>query len=157
VTQLFPTLRTCIAMLMLVPLAGADVRGQTADRPDGTGTIEVTITGMRNDRGQLLINLFLSADGFPSDPDKAFRATPLEIDGDTVQVVFEDVPAGRFAVSAFHDENENFELDTNFLGMPRERWGVSRGARARFGPPSFDSAVMTLEAGETQTVPVELR
>jgi uncharacterized protein (DUF2141 family) len=144
-------------VLLIVPFATADTRAQPSDRPEGMGTIEVTLTGMRNDRGQLLVNLFLSDDGFPSDPDKAYRATPLEIDGDKVQVVFEDVPAGRFAVSAFHDENENFELDTNFLGIPRERWGVSRGARARFGPPSFDSAVMTLEPDQTLTIAVELR
>jgi uncharacterized protein (DUF2141 family) len=147
-----------IAALLVLCLTGIDAAPAQEDaRSDGTGTIEVTITGMRNDRGQLLINLFLSSDGFPSDPERAFRAVPQAIQGDEVRMVFEDVPAGRFAIAAFHDENENFKLDTNFLGIPRERWGVSRGSRGFLGPPSFDSAVLELEADEVLAVPIELR
>ncbi len=145
------------ALVVLYVTGIGAARAQETDRPEGTGTIEVTITGMQNDRGQLLINVFLSSDGFPSDPERAFRAVPQTIDGQEVHVVFEDIPAGRFAIAAFHDENENFKLDTNFLGIPRERWGVSRGARGLLGPPSFDSAVLVLEPDEVVAVPIELR
>ncbi|TVR10794.1 MAG: DUF2141 domain-containing protein [Salinarimonadaceae bacterium] len=53
--------------------------------------------------------------------------------------VFENIPAGVYAVAAYHDVNGNGVLDTNFLGIPREPYGFSNDAGRR-GPPNFNSA-----------------
>ena len=36
-----------------------------------------------------------------------------------------DIPPGTYAIKLHIDENENGELDTNFLGIPREQYGTS--------------------------------
>jgi uncharacterized protein (DUF2141 family) len=54
---------------------------------------------------------------------------------------------GVYGISAYHDENSNDELDTNFLGMPVEDYCASRNARGTFGPPSFDDAKFKYEGG----------
>ena len=36
-----------------------------------------------------------------------------------------DIPPGTYAVKLHIDENENGELDTNFLGIPKEQYGIS--------------------------------
>ncbi|HEX4336320.1 MAG TPA: DUF2141 domain-containing protein [Polyangiaceae bacterium] len=54
--------------------------------------------------------------------------------------VFSGVSADTYAISAFHDENDNTKLDTNFIGIPTESWCTSRDAPAFFGPPSFGAA-----------------
>ena len=36
-----------------------------------------------------------------------------------------DIPPGTYAVTIHIDENENGELDTNFLGIPKEQYGIS--------------------------------
>lgn len=54
--------------------------------------------------------------------------------------VFTAVARNDYAISAFHDENDDTKLDTNFLGIPTESWCTSRDAKAFFGPPSFDAA-----------------
>ena len=36
-----------------------------------------------------------------------------------------DIPPGTYAVKIHIDENENGELDTNFLGIPKEQYGIS--------------------------------
>jgi UDP:flavonoid glycosyltransferase YjiC (YdhE family)/uncharacterized protein (DUF2141 family) len=56
------------------------------------------------------------------------------------ECVFTSVAPDVYGISAFHDENDNEKLDTNFLGIPTESWCTSRGAKAYFGPPSFDDA-----------------
>ncbi|MET0595246.1 MAG: DUF2141 domain-containing protein [Polyangiaceae bacterium] len=56
------------------------------------------------------------------------------------ECVFTSVPPDVYGISAFHDENDNEKLDTNFLGIPTESWCTSRDAKAYFGPPSFDDA-----------------
>ncbi len=44
---------------------------------------------------------------------------------------------GTYAAQVYHDVNGNGELDSNFVGMPREPWGFSNNARGNFGPPKF--------------------
>jgi uncharacterized protein (DUF2141 family) len=67
-----------------------------------------------------------------------------------------DVPAGRWAVVAYQDENSNDELDRNFVGIPQENYGFSRDARSKFGPPSFDDAAIEV-SGELTMAKVTLR
>lgn len=47
------------------------------------------------------------------------------------------LPAGTYAVAAYHDGNDNGTLDSNWLGMPSEPWGVSNGVRPALRAPDF--------------------
>ena len=62
-----------------------------------------------------------------------------------------DVPAGQYAIKAFHDENDNGKLDRNFFGAPTEAYGISNNARARFSLPPFDQALLEVGGAGTQT------
>lgn len=67
------------------------------------------------------------------------------------QVVVRSIDPGVYAVQAFHDENDNFELDRNFLGLPEEGMGFSNDAPMRFGPPSFQDAAIEIDADGAAT------
>ena len=71
-------------------------------------------------------------------------------------MVFENIPHGDYALKVFHDENENQKLDTNFIGMPKEKFGFSNDAMGRFGPPSFEQARFRFEESAT-TLRVEMK
>lgn len=58
-----------------------------------------------------------------------------------------DAPPGRYAVKAYHDADDDGELDRDLLGAPSEDYGFSRDARGTFGPPDFEDAAVTV--GET--------
>lgn len=82
----------------------------------------------------------------------AYNASVPAQAGETV-VSVKGVPPGTWAVVAYQDENSNGELDTNFLGIPKEPYGFSRDARSKFGPPGFaDAAIEVGEAPVTATV-----
>jgi len=66
--------------------------------------------------------------------------------GETI-VTLKDIPAGTWAVLAYQDENENNELDRNFIGIPKENYGFSRNPVSRFGPPGFEDAAIALREG----------
>ena len=68
-------------------------------------------------------------------------------------LVFEDLTAGTYAVSVIYDKNSNGELDTNFLGIPKELIAMSNNAKGRFGPPGFEKTRFELRANKT----IELR
>ena len=70
----------------------------------------------------------------------------------TLRVVLRDLPPGRYAVSAFHDENDNGELDTNLVGIPSEGYGFANDPGAAFGPPDFEAAAVTV--GDTSEAAV---
>jgi uncharacterized protein (DUF2141 family) len=128
-----------------------------AHLPDAaTGAaIGATVSGLRSARGQVLACLTARPDAFPDcnrDPEARSVTVPA---GATVELRFEAVPAGRYAISLFHDENGNGRLDKRLM-VPREGYGFSRDAPVRFGPPSFASAAFAV-TGESQHQTIRMR
>jgi uncharacterized protein (DUF2141 family) len=67
-------------------------------------------------------------------------------------LVYRNLPAGPYAVTAFQDQNGNGKLDRNLMGIPTEPYGFSRDAASPMGPPSFPDAVIDLQADTTITI-----
>ena len=57
---------------------------------------------------------------------------------------------------AYHDENDNQKLDRNEMGIPSEGYGFSNGATAKYGPPQFKAAAVTVGAAAV-TVQINLQ
>lgn len=74
-----------------------------------------------------------------------------------MQCVFRDLPAGDYAASAAHDQNDNGETDRNFVGMPTEPWAVSNNVRPSLRAPRFAEAAFTLAANETRRIELRLQ
>jgi uncharacterized protein (DUF2141 family) len=105
-----------------------------------TGTLTVIITGLKNDKGEVLLALCNSEENWSSKEVEPFRAIAVPIAEKQAEAVFEDVPFGEYAIRLFHDENSNGDLDTNFLGLPKEDYAFSNNAKATFGPPKYEKA-----------------
>ena len=73
-------------------------------------------------------------------------AVPI-VDGSSV-IRFEALPYGEYAISAYHDKNDNGKLDTGMFRMPKEALGTSNDAKVRFGPPKYEDAVFYLDQPE---------
>lgn len=116
------------------------------------GNVEVHVSGIKGGKGKINVAV---CDKERFLKDCGYSATAPAGEGQAV-VTFKDVPPGSWAVLAYQDANENDKLDRNPLGIPSERYGFSREARGKFGPPTFDKAA--IEVGEAPTVaPVKLR
>lgn len=103
--------------------------------------LTVTVQGARNDRGHVRCLLFVKAAGFPADVKLAEAKAMGAIVTGVATCTFPARPAGPYAVSAVHDENDNGVQDTNFLGMPTEGYAVTNDARGTLGPPRFEAAL----------------
>lgn len=106
--------------------------------------LEVSVEGLRSAEGNVRVALHQRADAaeFPDGDGVAGVFRPAEPDG--VRVVFVDLPAGDYAVAAFHDADGDHELGTNIFGIPNEGYGFSNDARGFMGPPSFDAAAIAV-------------
>lgn len=127
--------------IILVPFLAAALFPAAAPAADDAGSIVVEVQKTRNLRGKVRCALFSDADAFPSEPKAAKARDIASIDKNRAICRFKAVPKGRYAVSVMHDENDDGELETNFVGMPQEGWAVSNNAKAgAMSGPSFDDA-----------------
>jgi len=128
-------------------VAACHAFGQTPTPAENV--IHVEISGLRNDKGQMLCALFSSAqaEAFPKKADKAVARPTAKIAERQAVCDFAGVAPGTYAVSVVHDENSNGKLDTNFIGMPREGVGASNDAKGHMGPPKFSAASFHHEGG----------
>jgi uncharacterized protein (DUF2141 family) len=109
--------------------------------------LELEITGVRSDKGHVLIAVYREGDGFTETKSSAFRKEVIPATVGTMKVEVKDLPAGTYALAFIHDENDNLKVDTGFLGIPVEGFCFSRNAMGLFGPPSFKDAAITHVAG----------
>lgn len=100
-------------------------------------TIKVDIVGLKNNKGQVLIGLYNSENHFLK---KAYKGQVALIKNTKATATFENLPAGEYAISVFHDENSNGKLDTNFMGIPKEAYAASNDAKGFMGPPKYKDA-----------------
>ena len=109
-------LRTPIAIprpaRTLARLATASVAALVA-LPATAATVEVVVEGA--DPGTS-VSVALCQGGLSEEA--CSLGQELTARGGTVNVVFRDVPAGRYAVAAFEDVNGNRKLDRTGLGLP---------------------------------------
>ena len=150
-------MRNAITLFFLVVLFS----GETAYAQDSaaansqTGTIVVQLTGFGNDQGTVKLCVCRSEDEYTGKA-KEFCTASTDLKDKKAEWIFGQMPYGRYSIKAFHDENSNNKLYTNFLGKPTERYGFSNNARGRFGPPPFAEAAFTLNSPQ-MTIAIELR
>lgn len=113
--------------------------------------LSVTVKGTRSAQGLVLAALYDGAETFLQ-PGKhaAVQMVPAHAQGATV--VFRNLPAGRYALTVFHDENANGKLDFNMTGSPLEALGFSNDAFGTAAAPTFDKAVIDLKADAVITI-----
>jgi len=107
------------------------------------GKIIVTIIGFENNEGDCRFALNNSEELHERE-DTVFIGLILTIKNDTVVVEIDSLNYGWYAIKVLQDENRNVELDTDFLGIPSERYGYSNDASGWFGPPSWEKAKFLL-------------
>lgn len=130
---------------------------QTALADDTSGDLTLQVGGFAHDRGQVLANLFREGDDVMK-PDKAYLQVRATISGSRAQLVFRNLQYGKYAVTAFHDENGNGTLDHNFLHFPAEPLGFSNNFHLGVvsGLPGFEKLRFEFRPGmETISIMVK--
>jgi uncharacterized protein (DUF2141 family) len=103
--------------------------------------IELTMSGFDNNNGTVKVGLYNSEGDFL---EKKFMSLSSKIVNNRVRVIFLDVPDGVYAISSYHDEDNNGVLNTILGFIPTESFGTSNNAPARFGPPEWEDAKFEL-------------
>ncbi|MFD2100416.1 DUF2141 domain-containing protein [Flagellimonas iocasae] len=99
-------------------------------------TISVYVKNVDSTNGHVKVALYDSDETFLSF-DKVLKSGSAPAHKGIVTLQIEDLPIGEYALAVFHDENGNGKLDTNWLGIPKEKVAFSRAKMKTFGPPKY--------------------
>ena len=117
--------------------------------------LEVKVNNIKKSKGYIMLALYDSEDTFLGE--EYFEVAREEVkEKGSLVIRLEDLPYGQYAISVFHDENSNEDLDTSVIGIPREPYGFSNDARGFMGPPKYDAASFEYQEGKT-AVEINLR
>ena len=131
----------------------------TAALPLHAGAMHVTrvkVIGVPSSAGSVECALFRDATGFASKPDKARVLRVPASAGAVICRSPDSIPAVA-AIAVSHAANRNGRFDQNFLGIPKEAWGVTRNLRPLMRPPRFEEAAITHASDADLGLVVELK
>lgn len=116
-------------------------------------TVKVSITGFNNADGKAMVGLYNKEGEFLKNVYRSFSAKI--VDG-KVEGTFKDLPDGIYAISVYHDENNNNEFDRYMGFLPKEDYGNSNNVPPRFGPPKWEDAKFKVEGGTEKKIDIQM-
>ncbi len=110
------------------------------------GDLNIHFTNFKNDSGTVLFLIFNDEEGYPDKNSKSFKEGRITAKlAMSEGLLLENIPDGPYAITAFHDENNNDELDTGLFGIPREGFAFSNNPIVLFGPPSYSKSKFKIQ------------
>ena len=125
--------------------------GAASVPPTPAPTVEVSVTGLRSAKGQILVCLTTNRKAFPDcSKDKGSVRMAVKA-ADAGDFKLHTPAAGTYAIAVVHDENSNNKMDTAIF-LPKEGFGFSRNPAITVGPPSFKSASFAVAGDMRQSI-----
>lgn len=121
-------------------------------------TLTINLSNVKSDKGSIQVRVADRAlyESDSTDPGKISADVKAKKGKNTI--VIENVPPGEYVVQALHDLNDNKVMDYNFMGLPKEFWGISTNPRARLDRKLWDFDKIKIElADKDVTVNIRMR
>ena len=108
----------------------------------GQVSLKIVVKNLESNAGSVILDL---RDG----NNLHLKGLSGEISDHACFIIVDSLKPGKYAFRYFHDENNNKEMDTYWIKVPKEGYGFSNNARARFGPPKFKKTIFELKNDTT--------
>jgi len=119
-------------LLFLSFFTGFSLQAQS----DSIGTLEIEFTGIRNNEGQIAINISSDPKGFPRKPALEIQFSKDHVEDGVLSVEIDSLAYGIYAVSVLDDLNSDMEMEM-FLRFPKEGYGFSLNPDHKMRAPKF--------------------
>lgn len=128
------------AALNLPALAAAGAVQQPA-------LLEIGFSGITEPTGAIMLAVYDSEAAYNGG--QPVRAVRLAVSSAAAKTQFERLPAGRYAIKAFHDVDGDGKMSVNPYGMPIEPFAFSNNAKGSMGPATWTQAAFDIVSGAT--------
>jgi len=129
----------------------------TAHTQNDIGSIELVISETATDEGVIQLLIFDQEKGWPESLDGAWKMETIPIKNGVARNTITDVPAGNYAITVFHDHDEDGKIRKNKVGYPLDNFGFSNNPSLIFGVPSFNKCSQKVLAGQKTIFEIELK
>ena len=129
-----------IALLATIFVQACTQPSQAEPQTARTNGISLNFEGVRNQQGSLMVAIFTDKQSYEQ-LQKPYIS--VQLPASQTQVSFPGLQLTNFAVTLYHDENANQQLDYKD-GYPIEGYGSS-GDIGRFDTPTFEKAVTSTQ------------
>ncbi len=120
-------------------------------------TVEVTVTGIKSEKGQIAIGVFLDEESFRKEQAYLEIQFPKKDIRDGVMTVSFSLEPGIYGLSLLDDVNSNRKMEYNFLGIPKEGFGFSDYYHTGITRPKFDDFRFTVVQDLDMKIKVRMR
>ena len=140
-------LRLCTVSIISVAALALSFSKTEAIEP--TAKLTVVVDKLSSKQGEVCMRIYAKEQGFPQSATGAVQSGCTKITGRAATKEFYGLKYGIYAVALFHDEDGNGKLNTNFLGIPREGFGISNNPTLKLSAPNFKNASFSLKGNAT--------
>lgn len=137
-----------LSLLLPITTAIAQSPASTSTVPAAKSSLTVSFTGLESTKGAILLSVYDSEAAFDRGG-KPVRDAMVPANVAAVGAVIDGLPAGRYAIKAFHDIDGDMKMASNPFGMPTEPFAFSNNAVANMGPAKWVDAAFTVAQGAT--------
>lgn len=111
--------------------------------------LKITVEDVHSAEGEIVISVYRPQDDFPRRG--SYKSWRIKAEAPVTEKMIE-LPAGRYAIAVYHDEDANGHVNKNFIGIPREGVGISNNAIKGISRPKFEDAAFDLDAEKAITI-----
>ena len=119
------------------------------------GILSVVVSGITSSGGTVRVVIFNSENKFLDRDGYVFKQVVAVSNQKSVKLDFQ-MPHGYYAVSAYHDLNDNRTMDRNGLGLPTEPYALSNNPTVKWRKPTFNETKFAFNQAN-QTISMELK
>jgi uncharacterized protein (DUF2141 family) len=148
------TMKKALRLSFLLVIAFFSLNLSPAAAPNG-GILSVVVNGITNSGGTVRVVIFNSENKFLERDGYVFKQSVVIGSQKSVKLDFQ-MPHGYYAVSAYHDLNDNKTMDRNGLGLPTEPYALSNNPTVKWRKPTFNETKFAFNQAN-QTISLDLK
>lgn len=114
-------------------------------------TITLKVSGIKEVKGELVIGIFNNHKDWLKKGSEFYKKK-VKVTSNEETILFEDIPAGEYAISTYHDVNEDSKCNRSIIGYPTEGFGFSNKAKISIKAPGFKKASFLLNSDREEKI-----
>jgi uncharacterized protein (DUF2141 family) len=120
-------------------------------------TIPIVVKNIKNSKGRLSIGVFKDASSFEEEkPHKIILVSKKDLVNGTLKSSIE-IESGVYGLSILDDENSDYKMEYNMIGMPKEGFGFSNYYHNGFTKPNFKQFLVVINPSQKAAITFNLR
>ena len=111
---------------------------------------EIQIGNLSRADGAVHVAVFRDEASFKAERSSCYEEVITVSSRSPIRLRLPELPAGKYAIAAFHDQNGNGKLDKNWMGIPQEPYALSNNVSAKWKAPTFEDVAVEINSDNQQ-------